>query len=116
VYPIPLVLLTIHAITEPAVAWAWAWFTGGAWKYLLAYGVAGMLPFLIWGPVYRKHCEPKSGPLLGIAYGLGYACYIYTFYITVWRAVFRLVRGRNGWAKTRRNTERANTKVVASDR
>jgi 1,2-diacylglycerol 3-beta-glucosyltransferase len=90
VYPIPLVLLTIHAITEPAVAWAW--FTGGVWKYLLN-----------WGPVYRKHCEPRSGPWRGIAYGLGYECYIYTFYITVWRAVFRLVRGRNGWAKTRRN-------------
>jgi len=114
VYPIPLVLLTIHAVTEPAAVWAW--FTGGAWKFLLMYGVAGLLPFLIWGPVYRKHCEPRSGPLRGIAYGLGYACYIYTFYITVWRAVFRLIRGRNGWAKTRRNTEQPNTKVVALDR
>ena len=27
--------------------------------------------------------------------------------MTSWRALFRLVRGRNGWAKTRRNTELA---------
>jgi len=57
-----------------------------------------------------------STPWRGIAYGLGYACYIYTFYITVWRAVFRLIRRRNGWSKTRRNTEQDNSKVVALDR
>jgi cellulose synthase/poly-beta-1,6-N-acetylglucosamine synthase-like glycosyltransferase len=113
VYPIPLAILAVYTVDEPAVVWAW--FTDGAWKHLLMYGVLGLLPFLIWGPIYRKHCEPGAGPLRGIAYGLGYACYIYTFYITVWRAVFRLARGRNGWAKTRRNTEHTNSKVVALD-
>ncbi len=114
VYPIPFVLLAVQAVADPSAVWAW--YTGGAWKYLLLYGVAGLLPFLIWGPVYRKHCEPHSGPLRGIVYGLGYACYIYTFYVTVWRALFRLARGRNGWAKTRRNTESTQSKAVALDR
>lgn len=41
-----------------------------------------------------------------LAYGFSYALYIHTFYVTSWRALTHLVRGRNGWAKTRRNTER----------
>jgi hypothetical protein len=43
--------------------------------------------------------------LRGIGYGFAYALYIYTFYITSWRALYRLVRKRNGWVKTRRNEE-----------
>jgi hypothetical protein len=49
------------------------------------------------------------GRLRSIGYGFAYAVYIYTFYITSWRALYRLVRKRNGWVKTRRNTERAVT-------
>jgi hypothetical protein len=40
--------------------------------------------------------------------------YVYTFYVTSWRAVFRLARGRNGCAKTRRKEEIADG-VVALD-
>jgi 1,2-diacylglycerol 3-beta-glucosyltransferase len=114
VYPIPFLVLAVYAVDEPALVWHW--FADGAWQHILMYAVFGLLPFLVWGPIYRKHCEPGSGPLRGIAYGLGYACYIYSFYITVWRAVFRLARRQNGWAKTRRNTEHTTSKVVALDR
>jgi hypothetical protein len=40
---------------------------------------------------------------------------IYTFYVTPWCALFRLVRGRNGWSKTSRNTEHAPGVKVALD-
>jgi cellulose synthase/poly-beta-1,6-N-acetylglucosamine synthase-like glycosyltransferase len=113
VYPIPFLLLGIRASSDPAEVWAW--FSGGAWLLFAVYGSFGLLPFLVWGPVYRAKCEPSVSVLRGIGYGFAYALYIYTFYITSWRALYRLVRKRNGWVKTRRNTEE-HTGVVALDR
>ncbi|WP_285505729.1 glycosyltransferase family 2 protein [Actinokineospora sp. NBRC 105648] len=112
IYPIPFILLFTRAATDPGEVWDW--FTGGAWILFATYGSFGLLPFVIWGPIYRRRCEPEKGFLRSVGYGLAYALYIYTFYITSWRAVFRLARGRNGWTKTKRNTERR-TGVVALD-
>lgn len=112
VYPIPFLLLGVRAAGDPGEVWAW--FAGGAWLLFAVYGSFGLLPFLVWGPIYRARCEPSVGRLRGAWYGVAYALYIYTFYITSWRALYRLVRGRNGWVKTRRNTER-HTGVVALD-
>ncbi len=112
VYPIPFLLLGIRAAGDPGEVWAW--FAGGAWLLFAVYGSFGLLPFLVWGPVYRAKCEPSLGRGRSVLYGFAYAVYIYTFYITSWRALYRLVRGRNGWVKTRRNTEE-HTGVVALD-
>jgi len=103
VYPIPFLLLGIRAAADPTEVWAW--FSGGAWLLFAVYGSFGLLPFLVWGPIYRARCEPSVSVLRGIWYGFAYAIYIYTFYVTSWRALFRLVRKRNGWTKTRRNSE-----------
>jgi 1,2-diacylglycerol 3-beta-glucosyltransferase len=103
VYPIPFLLLGVRSATEPTEVWTW--FSGGAWLLFAVYGAFGLLPFLIWGPIYRARCEPSVSRLRGVWYGFAYALYIYTFYITSWRALFRLLRKRNGWVKTRRNTE-----------
>ncbi|HEY0636086.1 MAG TPA: glycosyltransferase family 2 protein [Pseudonocardiaceae bacterium] len=112
VYPIPFALLGIRMAQDPAEVWQW--WTGGAWLLFAVYGTFGLLPFLMWGPIYRARCERTGSWWRGIGYGLVYALYIYTFYITSWRALSRLVRGRNGWAKTRRNDEVARG-VVALD-
>lgn len=112
VYPIPFLVLGIRASADPGMVWDW--FAGGAWLLFAVYGSFGLLPFLIWGPVYRSKCEPSVSVVRGVLYGFAYALYIYTFYITSWRALYRLVRGRNGWVKTRRNTEE-HTGVVALD-
>jgi cellulose synthase/poly-beta-1,6-N-acetylglucosamine synthase-like glycosyltransferase len=103
VYPIPFVLLAGRTMTDPG--WVWQWFTGGAWLLFAVYGAFGVLPFVVWGPIYWWKCERRGGFLRSIGWGACYAAYIYTFYVTSWRAVLRLARGRNGWAKTRRNTE-----------
>ena len=113
IYPIPFLLLAFRTAADPGAVWSW--FTGGAWLLFTVYGTFGLLPFLVWGPIYRSRCEPGAGWWRGIAYGFGYAAYIYTFYVTSWRAVSRLVRGRNGWSKTRRNTEVTVTGAVALD-
>lgn len=112
VYPIPFLLLGIRTINEPAEVWGW--FSGGAWLLFAVYGTFGLMPFLVWGPIYRARCDKAGSRWRGLGYGLLYAVYIYTFYITSWRALARLVRGQNGWAKTRRNNEGAN-RVVALD-
>jgi 1,2-diacylglycerol 3-beta-glucosyltransferase len=93
----------------------WTWFTGGAWILFAVYGSFGLLPFLVWGPIYQLKCLRSKNILRGIGMGFAYAAYIYTFYVTSWRALFRLVRGRNGWAKTRRNTEQSAGAKVALD-
>ncbi|WP_158895330.1 glycosyltransferase [Amycolatopsis anabasis] len=111
VYPIPMVILAITTIRAPHVTWDW--FTGGAWMFFAIYGTIGLLPFVIWGPIYWFHCERKGSVLRGLGWGLAYALYIYTFYITSWRALVRLVRGRNGWAKTRRNAHQSPAETAA---
>lgn len=103
VYPVPLILLAAKTASDPD--WMWHWFIGGAWILFAVYGSFGVVPFVIWGPIYWWKCERRGGVLLALCYGFAYAAYIYTFYITSWRAVFRLARRRNGWAKTRRNDE-----------
>lgn len=79
------------------------------------YGSFGLLPFVVWGPIHQIRCRGSRNLLRGLGMGLVYAIYIYTFYITSWRALFRLIRGRNGWSKTRRNTEQARGVEVALD-
>nr|WP_042197600.1 glycosyltransferase [Kibdelosporangium sp. MJ126-NF4]CEL23063.1 N-acetyl-glucosamine transferase [Kibdelosporangium sp. MJ126-NF4]CTQ90201.1 N-acetyl-glucosamine transferase [Kibdelosporangium sp. MJ126-NF4] len=111
VYPIPMILLAGKTVRDPVMVWEW--FSDGAWILFAIYGSFGILPFLIWGPIYWWKCERTGTFLRGIGYGCCYAAYIYTFYITSWRAFIRLVRGHNGWAKTRRNNEVTTNGVTA---
>lgn len=115
VYPVPWILLGHRMLTEPDLVRAY--FTDGpGWVLFGIYGTMGLLPFLIWGPVYWRRCEPTAGPLRAIGWGFAYAAYIYTFYVTCWRAALRMVRRRNGWAKTRRNAEALRGRVLATER
>ena len=111
VYPVPLIFLIVRTIQDPAATWGW--LGAGAWLFFLVYGTIGLLPFVIWGPIYWLHCERRGSILRGIGWGLAYALYIYTFYLTSWRALARLVRGRNGWAKTRRNAQQTRNGTAA---
>jgi 1,2-diacylglycerol 3-beta-glucosyltransferase len=112
-YPVPFILLLVSTAGDPGQVWSW--FTGGAWILFVIYGSFGLLPFVVWGPIYQLKCLRSKNIFRGIGMGLLYAVYIYTFYITSWRALLRLVRGRNGWAKTRRNTETTAGVKVALD-
>ncbi|HIZ35348.1 MAG TPA: glycosyltransferase [Candidatus Ruania gallistercoris] len=75
------------------------------WWLLALFFVMGVVPFAMWGPVYRAKCEPSSGRLRSIAWGLGLWIYTYYMYVSVTRAFVRLALRRGGWAKTRRNAE-----------
>jgi len=110
IYPIPMIMLGHRSATSPAEVGQW--FADGAWILFAVYGAFGLMPFVLWGPVYRARCEPGVSIWRSLGYGFGYALYIYTFYITSWRALIRLIRGDNGWTKTRRNTDRVAGKVA----
>lgn len=111
VYPLPFILLGVDAVRDSAQFWSW--FSGGVWLVFAIYVVLGMLPFLLWGPIYWLRHERRGSVLRGVGWGLAYSLYIYTFYVTAWRAVVRLIRGRNGWAKTRRNAQATDTGTAA---
>ncbi|MFL6105746.1 MAG: glycosyltransferase family 2 protein [Marmoricola sp.] len=64
-----------------------------------------VLPFVIWGPVYKRRCEPGTSWPRALLYGVGVWVYVYYMYLCLPRAFVRIAMGRNGWSKTRRNAE-----------
>lgn len=65
----------------------------------------GIGPFILWGPVYKLRCEPHTSWPKAFLYGIGLWLYVYYTYVCIVRAFVRIIRGQNGWAKTRRNAE-----------
>lgn len=95
-------LLLVRAVTHNGFA-----FLGDVSTTLMLIGamVFVILPYAIWGPIYRKWAkEPVSLPA-SILMGLGYLCYVYLTYLCYPLAMWRMLTGRTGWAKTRRNAE-----------
>lgn len=62
-------------------------------------------PFAIWGPIYKLRCEPQTSWAKSVVWGFGSWLYVYYMYICLVRAFFRVLGGKSGWAKTRRNAE-----------
>jgi cellulose synthase/poly-beta-1,6-N-acetylglucosamine synthase-like glycosyltransferase len=91
-----------------------AWLDN-SWWFLTLVLLLGVLPFAMWGPIYRRRCEPQVEPWRAVLWGLGMCLYIYYLYISVSRAFIRLAMGRSGWAKTRRNAEDLTIGVVAKE-
>ncbi len=74
--------------------------------YVLALIVLfSIAPFAIWGFVYKARCEPAASWMTALIWGLGVWLYVYYMYICVARAFWRILRGKTGWSKTRRNAE-----------
>ncbi|MEU6234550.1 glycosyltransferase [Kitasatospora sp. NPDC047058] len=76
----------------------------GPWM-LLAFALAA-LPMVSWGLAYRRLVHPGRGRLTGLLWGVLVWLYAYHLFVVAVRAAVRLLLGRNGWAKTRRNAER----------
>ncbi|MFE3071750.1 glycosyltransferase [Streptomyces sp. NPDC059247] len=86
-----------------------------AWPLALALAVVSVVPFLLWGPVYRREFAPDRSRLKGLLWGFALWLYAYHLFIVSTRGFVRLVRGRTGWAKTRRNAETAGVGPVATE-
>jgi 1,2-diacylglycerol 3-beta-glucosyltransferase len=102
-YPVPLIVLGYNIWHYPGEM---AQFLAkGGWLLIIVFAVLGLGPFMMWGPLYARRCERGIGIVRSVGYGFAYSLFISTFYITCWRAFFRILSGRRGWAKTRRNIE-----------
>ncbi|MDP5227708.1 MULTISPECIES: glycosyltransferase [Arthrobacter] len=91
-----------------------SWFSA-AWFVLPLIVLTGILPFALWGVVYHRQVTPGRNRLLGLWWGLGYWLYMYQTYVCVVRAAYRLITGKTGWAKTRRNAETTGDKLLAKE-
>ncbi|MFF2120502.1 glycosyltransferase family 2 protein [Kitasatospora sp. NPDC001119] len=76
----------------------------GPWM-LLAF-VLATLPMVFWGFAYRRAVHPDRGRLTGLLWGVLVWLYAYHLFVVATRAAVRMLLGRNGWAKTRRNAEK----------
>lgn len=81
-----------------------AWLSA-SWWILPLIVVTGILPFAIWPFFYRRRATPEASRWAAVWWAIGYWLYMYQSYVCVLRAFGRLVSGRTGWAKTRRNGE-----------
>lgn len=85
-----------------------------AWFIIPLILVTGVAPFALWGPVYRRQVAPQKNVFIGLLWGFGYWLYMYQNYVSVLRATYRIITGRQGWAKTRRNNEN-DAKLLAKE-
>lgn len=98
---VSLISLTISAPGDALGALtARGWLLSAAW-YLLSFGLAPLYGF-----VYSRR-EPSLGVIRATALGHVYSLYTYLWFAAGWIAVWRMVTGRRGWAKTARTPEGA---------
>ncbi|MFJ7065636.1 glycosyltransferase family 2 protein [Streptomyces sp. NPDC101115] len=86
-----------------------------AWPLALALALVSVAPFVLWGPVYRREFAPDRSRLTGLLWGFALWLYAYHLFVVSARGFVRLLRGRTGWAKTRRNAETAGVGPVATE-
>ncbi|GHA69278.1 glycosyltransferase family 2 protein [Streptomyces termitum] len=86
-----------------------------AWPLALGLALVSVVPFVLWGPVYRREFAPDRSRLTGVLWGLALWLYAYHLFVVSARGFVRLLRGRTGWAKTRRNAETAGVGPVATE-
>ena len=112
--PVVAVLLVLLTPLSLAVTTAgWVFFPAPTADFqfrwgplmVLAFAVA-TLPMVLWGTTYRRTVHPDRSRLTGLLWGVLLWLYTYHLFVVAVRAAVRLLLGRNGWAKTRRNDER----------
>ncbi|MFE7312511.1 glycosyltransferase family 2 protein [Streptomyces sp. NPDC057555] len=72
-------------------------------------------PFVLWGPLYRRDHAPEASRLTAVLWGLALWLYAYHLFVVSARGFVRMLRGRNEWAKTRRNAEPVTDGPVARE-
>lgn len=85
------------------------------WPFWIEFLIVSMGPFVIWGPLYRSKCEPSAPWWKGIFWGLCFWLYNFHIWAVTIPAFVRLIRRKNGWAKTRRNAETVSIGTVARE-
>ncbi|EFL09984.1 predicted protein [Streptomyces sp. AA4] len=102
-YPLPVIAFVNNLVLYPAQTMIYLG-NGGAVLFAI-YVLVGIAQFALWGPIYRRQSGGAYSWWRCIGWGIAFSFMMYLFYLTAWRALGRVVRGHNGWAKTRRNRE-----------
>ncbi|GHE12329.1 glycosyltransferase family 2 protein [Klenkia taihuensis] len=76
------------------------WWTQGAWGLVPLAALFGVLPHVVWGPVYRSRSGGTVTRRRAFVLGLANVLYAYLLQAAVWWAFLRLLRGRRDWKKT----------------
>ncbi|PWH06442.1 glycosyl transferase [Brachybacterium endophyticum] len=95
-------LLVIYGVLQQAAGF---WSSSTLLVAVLAVVFYLVLPYAIWGAVYRRATDKEVSRLLALALGLCNLVYVYLTYVYYARAAWRAVTGRTGWSKTRRNAD-----------
>ncbi|GAA1354451.1 glycosyltransferase family 2 protein [Streptomyces beijiangensis] len=72
-------------------------------------------PLAMWGTRYRATRFADKSWFAGLMWGLGLWMYTYHLFVVTVRGLVRILLGRNGWAKTRRNAEALGIGPVAKE-
>jgi len=102
-YPLPVIAFVNNLVLYPSQTMIY--LGNGGFVLFSIYVVIGIAQFAVWGPVYWRRTERAYGFWRCLGWGIAFSFMMYLFYLTAWRALGRVVRGQNGWAKTRRNRE-----------
>ncbi|GAB2927481.1 glycosyltransferase [Rhodococcus aerolatus] len=100
VYAAALGIMGFFALTTPGGLGAWV--VGGGWGVFGLAVLFGIGPVALWGPVYRRSCEPGTTRRRALALGLLHWLYTYVLLVAVWKALVRVLRSERGWVKTTR--------------
>lgn len=95
-------LQVFGAVQDPVLFATQLTNSGGNIVLIVLFSVA---PFFVWGPVYKRRCEPEASWARSALWGIGVWLYVFYMYPVLIRAFVRILTGRSGWSKTRRNAE-----------
>ncbi|MFE2109833.1 glycosyltransferase family 2 protein [Kitasatospora sp. NPDC059463] len=104
-YLVPILAFSYNAVTYPRFTLDFLQH-GGA-PLLLIYLLIGVGEFAIWGPLYRRRCEPGLSLRAALGYGLALALYAAATYVVAVRAFWRILCRRDSWHKTARTAQPA---------
>ncbi|HLJ98944.1 MAG TPA: glycosyltransferase [Streptosporangiaceae bacterium] len=102
-YPLPWLALGVTYLRHPHNAALFG--AEGGWTLLALYLLCALTQLAVWGLVYWRACERDLGAVRAVGLGVAFSMMVYVSYLATWRALFRMVRRRKGWSKTRRNAE-----------
>jgi 1,2-diacylglycerol 3-beta-glucosyltransferase len=77
-----------------------SWWWHGGWAVIPLVALFGILPFAVWGPIYRARVDRRITRLRAVGLGLAFWMYSYIQSVAVWYAFLRLVRMKKDWQKT----------------
>jgi 1,2-diacylglycerol 3-beta-glucosyltransferase len=102
-FPLPWITLGVTYLRHPALAGRFG--AEGGWTLVALYLGAALTQLAVWGITYWRKCERPVGLFRAVGLGVAFSLMVYISYLATWRALFRIVRRRQGWSKTRRNAE-----------